>query len=209
MKTSGFCLMFYNLGAETSARMHAVGYLTWRLVFSVTFMSHLYYKDLSCESIFHKTEKDLEQKLVENQMPEMRTEDMEQNSLNDLGLHQTPKRNVVLPSGHSSRQKKTIQTCQRHELYVNFTTIGWSNWLVAPVGYNAFYCAGECERPQPDLSFNSYQSIFEVVSATNPIIPTPCCVPTKLSAINVITNLNSKVEKYTWDNMVIDECGCR
>ncbi|KAK3581592.1 hypothetical protein CHS0354_001229, partial [Potamilus streckersoni] len=111
--------------------------------------------------------------------------------------------------GHLSRQKKTSQTCQRHEIYVNFTALGWSSWLVAPVGYRAFYCAGECERPQPDLRSNNYQSIFEVVSATNPNIPKPCCVPTKLSAINVLTILNKVVEVGLWENMVIDECGCR
>ncbi|KAI8489365.1 Growth differentiation factor 7 [Branchiostoma belcheri] len=33
--------------------------------------------------------------------------------------------------------------CRRHELYVDFTELGW-DWIIAPAGYRAFYCRGEC-----------------------------------------------------------------
>ncbi|KAK3603964.1 hypothetical protein CHS0354_025496 [Potamilus streckersoni] len=50
-----------------------------RILLSLTFMSHLY-KELSCESIFHKTEDGLEQKIAEKHLPEI-TGYMEQERL--------------------------------------------------------------------------------------------------------------------------------
>uniref|UniRef100_A0A8C4YVT4 TGF-beta family profile domain-containing protein n=1 Tax=Gopherus evgoodei TaxID=1825980 RepID=A0A8C4YVT4_9SAUR len=39
------------------------------------------------------------------------------------------------------------QVCRRHELYVSFQDLGWLDWVIAPQGYSAFYCEGECAFP--------------------------------------------------------------
>ncbi|NWW52089.1 BMP8A protein, partial [Pedionomus torquatus] len=39
------------------------------------------------------------------------------------------------------------QVCRRHELYVSFQDLGWLDWVIAPQGYSAYYCEGECAFP--------------------------------------------------------------
>ncbi|KAJ9600765.1 hypothetical protein L9F63_001080, partial [Diploptera punctata] len=40
-----------------------------------------------------------------------------------------------------------ISTCRRHKLEVNFADIGWSDWIISPQTFEAFYCAGTCPFP--------------------------------------------------------------
>ena len=34
--------------------------------------------------------------------------------------------------------------CCRDHLHVSFSQIGWDSWIIAPPGYNAYYCKGGC-----------------------------------------------------------------
>ena len=53
---------------------------------------------------------------------------------------------------NQSRVKQRNSLCQRHELYVDFKTVEWHQWIVAPVGYKAYVCEVIIEsRFQPDL----------------------------------------------------------
>ncbi|XP_006867683.1 PREDICTED: bone morphogenetic protein 8B [Chrysochloris asiatica] len=45
---------------------------------------------------------------------------------------------------HGSNRR---QVCRRHELYVSFQDLGWLDWVIAPRGYSAYYCEGECSFP--------------------------------------------------------------
>ncbi|MBZ3874469.1 Bone morphogenetic protein 7 [Sciurus carolinensis] len=45
------------------------------------------------------------------------------------------------------------QACKKHELYVSFRDLGWQDWIIAPEGYAAYYCEGECAFP-----LNSYMN---------------------------------------------------
>ncbi len=35
--------------------------------------------------------------------------------------------------------------CCRDRLYVDFSDIGWHDWIMHPSGYDAFYCKGSCD----------------------------------------------------------------
>lgn len=39
------------------------------------------------------------------------------------------------------------KSCQIHTLYVSFKDLKWQDWIIAPDGYGAFYCSGECNFP--------------------------------------------------------------
>lgn len=39
------------------------------------------------------------------------------------------------------------QSCQIQQLYVSFKDLKWNDWIIAPDGYGAFYCSGECNFP--------------------------------------------------------------
>lgn len=42
--------------------------------------------------------------------------------------------------------------CSRRSLRVDFADIGWSEWVIAPKAFDAFYCAGACGFPMPKVS---------------------------------------------------------
>ncbi|XP_076193618.1 bone morphogenetic protein 3 isoform X3 [Aptenodytes patagonicus] len=39
--------------------------------------------------------------------------------------------------------------CARRYLKVDFADIGWSEWIISPKSFDAYYCSGECQFPIP------------------------------------------------------------
>ena len=85
------------------------------------------------------------------------------------------------------------------------------DWIIAPEGYAAFYCLGECSFPlNAHMNATNHAIVQTLVHLMNPTMaPKPCCAPTKLSAISVLyfdDNSNVILKKYR--NMVVRACGC-
>ncbi|XP_051969739.1 bone morphogenetic protein 6 [Xyrauchen texanus] len=110
---------------------------------------------------------------------------------------------------NSSDQKSA---CKKHELYVSFRELGWQDWIIAPEGYAANYCDGECSFPlNAHMNATNHAIVQTLVHLMNPEnVPKPCCAPTKLHAISVLyydDNSNVILKKYK--NMVVRACGCQ
>ncbi|XP_017582826.1 PREDICTED: bone morphogenetic protein 3 isoform X1 [Corvus brachyrhynchos] len=41
--------------------------------------------------------------------------------------------------------------CARRYLKVDFADIGWSEWIISPKSFDAYYCSGECQFPIPKV----------------------------------------------------------
>uniref|UniRef100_A0A8C6WHX4 Bone morphogenetic protein 5 n=1 Tax=Neogobius melanostomus TaxID=47308 RepID=A0A8C6WHX4_9GOBI len=109
---------------------------------------------------------------------------------------------------NTSEQK---QACKKHELYVSFRDLGWQDWIIAPEGYAAFYCDGECAFPlNAHMNATNHAIVQTLVHLMFPNnVPKPCCAPTKLNAISVLyfdDSSNVILKKYR--NMVVRSCGC-
>lgn len=52
-------------------------------------------------------------------------------------------RNMLLEPRNPDAQK----SCQIQTLYVSFKDLKWQDWIIAPDGYGAFYCSGDCNFP--------------------------------------------------------------
>ncbi|XP_072835920.2 bone morphogenetic protein 8A [Pogona vitticeps] len=103
------------------------------------------------------------------------------------------------------------QVCKRHELYVSFQDLGWLDWVIAPRGYSAFYCEGECAFPLDScMNATNHAILQSLVHLMKPeAVPKACCAPTKLSATSVLyydSNNNVILKKHR--NMVVKACGC-
>uniref|UniRef100_A0A3Q3AS58 Bone morphogenetic protein 8a n=1 Tax=Kryptolebias marmoratus TaxID=37003 RepID=A0A3Q3AS58_KRYMA len=103
------------------------------------------------------------------------------------------------------------QPCKKHELYVSFSDLGWKDWVLAPTGYSAYYCHGECIYPLGScMNATNHALIQLVVHLLKPEeVPSACCAPTKLSSISVLfydDNNNVILKKHR--NMVVKTCGC-
>lgn len=123
-------------------------------------------------------------------------------------------RNTIMSEGSkmSKRQAKAGALCQRRKLYVNFHEIGWSDWIIAPPGYDAYYCDGKCPFPlHEQLNATNHAIIQTLVNSVNEKkVPSACCVPTKLSPVSMLYyDSNSNVVLRQYDDMIVDGCGCR
>ncbi|KRY22562.1 Bone morphogenetic protein 4 [Trichinella patagoniensis] len=113
---------------------------------------------------------------------------------------------------HRHKTYRRRQLCQRHELYVDFESVGWNDWIVAPPGYKAYYCQGDCPFPLNDhLNATNHAIVQTLVHSVNPgAAPKSCCVPTELSPISMLyLDEYDKVVLKTYQDMVVESCGCR
>ncbi|XP_051053924.1 bone morphogenetic protein 5 [Phodopus roborovskii] len=127
---------------------------------------------------------------------------------NKSSSHQDSSRMSSAGDYNTSEQK---QACKKHELYVSFRDLGWQDWIIAPEGYAAFYCDGECSFPlNAHMNATNHAIVQTLVHLMFPDhVPKPCCAPTKLNAISVLyfdDSSNVILKKYR--NMVVRSCGC-
>ena len=109
-------------------------------------------------------------------------------------------------------KKHRKDECRRHHLYVDFSDVGWDDWIVAPPGYQAYYCHGECDFPLPEyINTTNHAIVQTLVHSVNPqAVPRPCCVPTELSPISMLyLDEYDKVVLKNYQDMVVVGCGCR
>ncbi|XP_066124977.1 embryonic growth/differentiation factor 1 [Saccopteryx bilineata] len=107
-------------------------------------------------------------------------------------------------------------SCRARRLYVNFREVGWHRWVIAPRGFLANYCQGQCSLPatlpRPDGPPALNHAVLRALmhSAVPGAAGLPCCVPVRLSPISVLFFDNSdNVVLRHYEDMVVDECGCR
>lgn len=140
------------------------------------------------------------------QFPEMRTS-LVVVSLNPLQCRSRRKRSAAyyLPVTPSN-------VCKPRRLYIDFKDVGWQDWIIAPQGYLANYCHGECPFPLSEsLNGTNHAILQTLVHSFDPKgTPQPCCVPIKLSPISMLYyDNNDNVVLRHYEDMVVDECGCR
>ena len=101
--------------------------------------------------------------------------------------------------------------CCKQRFYVSFQKLGWDDWIIAPGGYYANYCRGDCSGPRtPDTFYTYYTHVIEELRKVNGMSGIqPCCAPLKFSSMSLIYfGPDSNIIKRDLPKMVVDECGC-
>ncbi|KAM4630298.1 growth/differentiation factor 6-B [Polymixia lowei] len=108
--------------------------------------------------------------------------------------------------------KKSKSRCSKKPLHVNFRELGWDDWIIAPLDYEAYHCEGVCDFPlRSHLEPTNHAIIQTLINSMNPSnMPPSCCAPSKLSPISIlyIDSGNNVVYKQ-YEDMVVESCGCR
>uniref|UniRef100_H3D7Q1 Inhibin subunit beta Aa n=1 Tax=Tetraodon nigroviridis TaxID=99883 RepID=H3D7Q1_TETNG len=130
---------------------------------------------------------------------------------------------VQQEDGGDPRQRKKrglecdedVQVCCKRQLYIDFKDIGWNDWIIAPSGYHANYCEGECPSHAASLVGSTLSFHSTVISHYRMRGYSPfqnlrsCCVPARLRAMSMLYyNEEQKIIKKDIQNMVVEECGC-
>ncbi|KAK7915550.1 hypothetical protein WMY93_011311 [Mugilogobius chulae] len=124
------------------------------------------------------------------------------------------KKPMQAPQAFPQNQVIKAQTkrCHKKQLHVNFKEMGWDDWIIAPLEYEAFHCDGACDFPiRSHLEPTNHAIIQTLMNSMDPSsTPPTCCVPTKLSPISIlyIDSANNVVYKQ-YEDMVVESCGCR
>ncbi|ELU11381.1 hypothetical protein CAPTEDRAFT_35187, partial [Capitella teleta] len=104
-------------------------------------------------------------------------------------------------------------SCQRRPMYVDFRSINWHKWIIAPKGYQAFTCSGRCFFPLSDHLSPTKHAILQTLlhMHSQPSITRACCVPSSLQPISILYIDEEGVVtfKYKYEGMVVSQCGCR
>ncbi|XP_063155248.1 growth/differentiation factor 7 [Candoia aspera] len=115
-------------------------------------------------------------------------------------------------AGGRGQSKKVKSRCSRKALHVNFKELGWDDWIIAPLDYEAYHCDGVCDFPlRSHLEPTNHAIIQTLMNSMDPeSTPPSCCVPSKLSPISIlyIDSGNNVVYKQ-YEDMVVETCGCR
>lgn len=123
------------------------------------------------------------------------------------------RRRMALGNRHGKRHgKKSKSRCSKKPLHVNFKELGWDDWIIAPLGYEAYHCEGVCDFPlRSHLEPTNHAIIQTLMNSMDPFsTPPSCCVPTKLSPISILyTDSGNNVVYKQYEEMVVEQCGCR
>jgi len=92
-----------------------------------------------------------------------------------------------------------MKGCCRESLYVNFTEIGWDDWVVQPRGYDANYCRGSCYSSVP---IYGYVTVIQKV-----LDKKPCCSPKSFSSLTILYQ-DDNIYKKMLPDMTVEDCAC-
>ncbi|XP_044280257.1 growth/differentiation factor 6 [Varanus komodoensis] len=130
-----------------------------------------------------------------------------------LRLKSRRMRRTAYNNRHGKRHgKKARLRCSKKALHVNFKELGWDDWIIAPLEYEAYHCEGVCDFPlRSHLEPTNHAIIQTLMNSMDPgSTPPSCCVPTKLTPISILyTDAGNNVVYKQYEDMVVESCGCR
>nr|XP_033785803.1 growth/differentiation factor 6 [Geotrypetes seraphini] len=123
------------------------------------------------------------------------------------------KRRTAFKNRHGKRHgRKSRLRCSKKPLHVNFKELGWDDWIIAPLEYEAFHCEGVCDFPlRSHLEPTNHAIIQTLMNSMDPSsTPPSCCVPAKLTPISILyIDAGNNVVYKQYEDMVVESCGCR
>ena len=123
---------------------------------------------------------------------------------------------ALFAAGRSKRHVKAStrrqRLCSIKPMYIDFKSIGWDSWVIAPQGYQAYKCSGKCTIPIKAKHDPTNHAVVQTLAHDTGVnTRAACCVPNKLSAISMLYRDDNNVLtfRYKYEGMVVESCACR
>ncbi|PAV55883.1 hypothetical protein WR25_13804 isoform A [Diploscapter pachys] len=113
----------------------------------------------------------------------------------------------------STYSEPLLQTCDDtspcclKQFYVNFTELGWNDWILSPPGYNANYCTGQC----PYNENSEVQRILHSAKTNDTafFISQPECAPRHFVPLKIVYAVSHRdIRVTTFNGMSVLSCSC-
>ncbi|KAH7725095.1 bone morphogenic protein 6 [Aphelenchoides avenae] len=106
----------------------------------------------------------------------------------------------------------TGRRCRLRNFYVAFSDLGWESWVIAPMGYQADYCSGDCSFPlDSTVNPTNHAIVQTLVHVLDEKRAAPAkCAPTSMKSQSILffdNHQNVVMKRY--QNMRVKECGCQ
>ncbi|RUS73254.1 hypothetical protein EGW08_018985 [Elysia chlorotica] len=103
------------------------------------------------------------------------------------------------------------ENCQVYDFHVDFTVIGWGEWIIHPKRFNSKFCFGQCPSPIEAKYHPTNHAMLQTLMRMKlpNVAPSPCCVPTKLKAVSMLYVEYDEIVVRSHEDMIVDQCGCR
>ena len=108
-------------------------------------------------------------------------------------------------------KKARREVCRMRPFFLDFSVVGWDQWILAPSGYAINYCSGDCPKPLvPHYNTTNHAVIQNYVLSLNKnIVPKLCCIPTTLRSQTILYLDKRKLVLKNQAQMIALYCGCR
>jgi hypothetical protein len=133
------------------------------------------------------------------------------------------RKKITKKRNDDNKMKRPMTNCKKLDFNVNFVELGWDKWIIFPKIFNAHMCSGDCSLPfknhnaffssslRSSIVTNHAQimSILEYKHPNRNKLMTKC-VSTKLKPLTVVfLDENGFIKTKQYEDMIVDECGCR
>ena len=105
--------------------------------------------------------------------------------------------------------RKSQKMCALKDMMVDFSVLGWSDYILYPTKFNAHACRGKCPTPVDHSYTPTNHAILQsMMRIHDRKTPRPCCVPVELKPLMILYKDGSDVEIREHPNMIVSKCGC-
>ena len=113
------------------------------------------------------------------------------------------------PSNKTSKHPHVKPVCSRKTMMINFEDIGWNDWIIAPIGYDAGMCTGPCSFPLHDMNNATNHAVIKsIFHSAARAVSKPTCIPVKLNSLAMLFSIDGVIQLKTYSEMIVETCGC-
>lgn len=104
---------------------------------------------------------------------------------------------------------ETNNSCCKRSYYLNFTDIGWDDWIISPEGTVVAECNGRCSNRRPTAFLDSVTSHGQPASRGRRQRNRQCRPTRNSPLVMVYFNESLHVVQRRIPDMIVSSCGCR
>uniref|UniRef100_A0A8R1HZM6 TGF_BETA_2 domain-containing protein n=1 Tax=Caenorhabditis japonica TaxID=281687 RepID=A0A8R1HZM6_CAEJA len=110
-------------------------------------------------------------------------------------------------SSSSSISDSNCAGCCVVPFYVNFTEIGWNDWILSPPGFYANFCSGQCSSVDFDETYQFMKAALK--DETLRMLPEPTCAPNYYGSVDFVVALGPRdIRRTRVHGMRALSCSC-